>query len=390
MPNPKAQKKTLAEALARPPRANGRLRRFYDSEVRGLALRVTPAGEAAFTLDGRVIGKPPAMSLADARRIALAAGADAVSPIRYLEVCAGIGSASLAFESLGWRCAGMAEIDPKARAFLAQRFPATKLHGDFRKITPAKAGRVDVLVGGPPCQPWSRIGKRNPDEDPRTELAVEFIDLARTVGAPWFVFENVPGLVETQEGRETWRRCLRHADECGFHVAWRVLDTRQFGLPARRRRLFAVGHSGRPEAAYCTLFEPRHAAWPHPAEAIATEHRKARGREISQARAIAINIHNNQKLGDFLPTLRRSAPGYAAVLIDECELRCFTMTELERCMGFPDGWTDFEWKEAPASYRMRAALLGNAFCPAILHWIAKSIDRTGIRTGSGQLGLGTL
>jgi hypothetical protein len=60
MPNPKSQARTLAEALARPPRANGKRRRFYDSEVRGLALEGDPAAERAFTLDDRVIGKPPA------------------------------------------------------------------------------------------------------------------------------------------------------------------------------------------------------------------------------------------------------------------------------------------------------------------------------------------
>jgi DNA (cytosine-5)-methyltransferase 1 len=374
MPNPKTQKKTLAEALAGPVRANGRKRRFYDSEVRGLALRVTPTGERAFTLDDRVIGKPSAMSLADARQIARGAGADAVQPFRYLEVCAGTGSASLAFEPLGWRCAGMAEIDRKARALLSQRFPDTKLHGDFRKITPVKAGRVDVLVGGPPCQPWSKIKRNKTDEDPRRDLAIEFLDLARSVEAPWFVFENVPGLVQSDDGRAMWRRWLKRADDCGYAVAWRILDARQFGLPARRKRLLAVGHRGRPEAAYRSLFEPRRASFPHPERAVAEQARKNhRGGDFpTQARSVAINQRFNA-LTDFLPTLRSSSPGYAAILLDEAELRRFTINELERCMGFPDDWTAFEWEGEPASYQMRAALLGNAFCPPILNWIGEGI-----------------
>lgn len=374
MPNPKTQKKTLAEALMSPFRASGGKRRYYDTEIRALALRVTPTGERAFTLNDRVIGKPPAMTLADARRIARGAGADAVQPIRYLEVCAGLGSASLAFESLGWRCAGMAEIDRKARAFLSQRFPNTKLHGDFRKITPAKAGRVDVVVGGPPCTPFSKQNRNKTNEDPRGELTIQFLELARTVEASWFVFENVPALVQSDRGRAMWRRWLKRADECGYHVAWRELDARQFGLPARRERLFAVGHIGGPEAAYRTLFEPRRASFPYPEAAVAHQASKAArgGDALQKARSVAIGQGSNS-LTDYLPTLCSSRPGRAAVLIDETDLRRFTITELERCMGFPDGWTEFEWSGDAASYQMRAALLGNAFCPPILHWIGEGI-----------------
>ena len=374
MPYPKTQEKTLAEALAGPIRASERKQRFYDTEVRGLVLRVTKAGEMAFTLRDRVIGKPHVMSLADARQIARGLGANAVQPIRYLEVCAGIGSASLAFEMLGWRCTGMAEIDRKARAFLSQRFPATKLHGDFRKITPTKAGRVDVVVGGPPCTPFSKQNRNKTNDDPRGELTIQFLDLARNVEASWFVFENVPALVQADHGRTAWRRFLQRADECGFHVAWRVLDARQFGLPTRRERLFAVGHTGRPEAAYRVLFEPRRASFPHPEAAIAHQARRAArgGDALRQARSVAIGQGSNS-LTDYLPTLCSSRPGRAAVLLDEADLRRFTITELERCMGFPDEWTAFDWNGEPATYAMRAGLLGNAFCPPILHWIGEGI-----------------
>lgn len=60
-------------------------------------------------------------------------------------------------------------------------------------------------------------------------------------------------------------------------------------------------------------------------------------------------------------------------MLDEAELRRFTIRELERCMGFPDDWTAFEWNGRPASYQMRAGLLGNAFCPPILNWIGQGI-----------------
>lgn len=370
MPNPKKQKKTIEEVLAAPIQADGERHRYYDNEVVRLMLRVTPTGKAAFTLDDRVIGKPATMSLSEARQIARGAGASAVQPLRYLEVCAGIGSASLAFEMLGWQCAGMAEIGQEARAFLSQRFPKTKLHGDFRKIKAARVGRVDVLVGGPPCQSFSKDNRNKVNEDPRRDLTLEFLDLARSVEAPWFVFENVPEIV----GDDIWPQWLKQADEIGYGLACRVLDARQFGLPTRRKRLFVVGHLGRPESAHRVLFEPRRASFPHPERAIAKQARGARRREDApiRAQAVAISKESN-KFADFLPTLRNGRPGDAALLLDDSFVRKFTITELERCMGFPDGWTAFEWRGKPASYNMRTKLLGNAFCPPILHWIGEGI-----------------
>lgn len=370
MPKPKTNKKIIEEVLAAPIPASGERERFYDSEVVRLALRVTPTGKAAFVLDDRVIGKPSTMSLAEARHIARGAGADAVQPLRFLEICAGLGSASLAFEMLGWQCAGMAEIDPKARAFLSQRFPRTKLHGDFRKITPAKVGRVDVLVGGPPCQSFSKDNRNKVNEDPRRDLTLEFLDVARSVGATWFVFENVPEIV----GDDIWPEWLKQADENGYGLACRVLDARQFGLPNRRKRLFVVGHLGRPESAHRALFERRRASFPHPEEAIAKQARRARHHEAApmRAQAVAISKESN-KFTDFLPTLRSGRAADVALWIDDELVRRPIITELERGTGFPDGWTAFEWRGQPASYKMRAELLGNAFCPPILHWIGQGI-----------------
>ena len=171
-----------------------------------------------------------------------------------------------------------------------------------------------------------------------------------------------------------WWRWLKRADECGYAVAWRVLDARQFGLPARRKRLFAVGHVGRPESAYRTLFDARRASFLHPETAVAKEARRAgcSGAFAQSARAIATGQGSNS-LTEFLPTLCSSRPGRAALLIDETELRRFTIRELERCMGFPDDWTAFQWRGEPASYSMRAGPLGNAFCPPILNWIGEGI-----------------
>jgi DNA (cytosine-5)-methyltransferase 1 len=116
-------------------------------------------------------------------------------------VCSGIGAAELAWSRIGWRCAWSAEIDPFPSRVLAQRFPGVPNLGDFTKIG-SDVGAVDVLVGGTPCQSFSSAGGRAGLDDPRGNLAIEFVRLARRVRARWIVWENVPGVLTTNGGRD--------------------------------------------------------------------------------------------------------------------------------------------------------------------------------------------
>jgi DNA (cytosine-5)-methyltransferase 1 len=108
-------------------------------------------------------------------------------------------------------------------------------------MTPADA--VDVLVGGTPCQSFSVAGGRAGLDDPRGHLAVEFVRLARRVGARWVVWENVPGVLSA-DGGDAFGTFLSLLADVGYGVFYRVLDARWFGVPQRRRRVFLVGYLG--------------------------------------------------------------------------------------------------------------------------------------------------
>jgi len=172
--------------------------------------------------------------------------------VRYGSVCSGIGSCRLAAPP-SWECAWFSEIDAFASSVLAHRFPGVRNLGDFVQIG-GDRGPIDVLVGGTPCQSFSVAGKRGGLDSPNGDLALEFARLARRVGARWVVWENVPGVFSTSGGRD-FDTFLGALDECGYSVAWRVLDAQWFGVPQRRRRVFVVGYRGdwRPPAA--VLFE---------------------------------------------------------------------------------------------------------------------------------------
>jgi DNA (cytosine-5)-methyltransferase 1 len=98
---------------------------------------------------------------------------------------------------------------------------------------------VDLLVGGFPCQDLSVAGKRAGLSGERSGLFYEIVRLAKELQPTWGLFENVPGLISSNRGRDLWL-VLRGLRECWPAVGWRVLDSRHFGVAQRRRRVFIV------------------------------------------------------------------------------------------------------------------------------------------------------
>lgn len=177
--------------------------------------------------------------------------------MRFLSVCSGIEAASAAWKPLGWECVGMSEIEKFPRAVLKHHYPDVPLHGDFTEIEEKDVGTIELLVGGTPCQSFSIAGLRKGLADDRGNLALEFCRLALRTSPKWIVWENVPGVLSSNGGRD-FGAFLGALAECGYGFAYRVLDAQfvrveshPFAVPQRRRRVFVVGHLGdwRPPAA---------------------------------------------------------------------------------------------------------------------------------------------
>ena len=173
--------------------------------------------------------------------------------MRVASVCSGIGGAELAFHGIAAH-AFAAETDPFARAVLAHRFPDLKVHHDLTQI-PASAGPVDVLAGGTPCQSFSIAGLRGGMADERGNLALEFLRLAERLRARWVLWENVPGVLSSNNGRD-FGAFIGGLAELGYGWAYRSLDAQYFGLAQRRKRVFVVGYLGDWRRAAAVLFEP--------------------------------------------------------------------------------------------------------------------------------------
>lgn len=169
-------------------------------------------------------------------------------------VCSGIEAASVAWHPLGWRAAFYSEIEKFPRAVLAHHYPDVPLHGDFTTIEAGIYDAIDLLAGGTPCQSFSIAGLRKGLTDDRGNLSLEFIRLASRLSPRWLVWENVPGVLSSNKGRD-FGAFLGGLAECGYGFAYRVLDAQYFGVPQRRRRVFVVGYLGDWRPAAAVLFE---------------------------------------------------------------------------------------------------------------------------------------
>jgi DNA (cytosine-5)-methyltransferase 1 len=169
-------------------------------------------------------------------------------------VCSGIEAATNGWHHMGWEPAFFSEIENFPRAVLEHHYPEVPLHGDFTTIGDSDYGPIDLLVGGTPCQSFSIAGLRKGLDDDRGNLALEYIRLAARKRPRWLVWENVPGVLSSNGGRD-FGAFIGGLVEFGYGFSYRVLDAQYFGVPQRRRRVFLVGYLGDWRPAAAVLFE---------------------------------------------------------------------------------------------------------------------------------------
>ena len=168
----------------------------------------------------------------------------------YGSLCSGIEAATQAWHPLGWKPAFFSEIENFPSAVLAHHYPDVPNHGDMTKFKDWPDHAIDLLVGGTPCQSFSVAGLRKGLADPRGNLMLTFGAVAQRFRPRWLVWENVPGVLSSDGGRD-FGTFLGMLGELGYGFAYRVLDAQYirtrghaWAVPQRRRRVFVVGYLG--------------------------------------------------------------------------------------------------------------------------------------------------
>lgn len=137
--------------------------------------------------------------------------------MKYGSMFSGIEAASVAWHPLGWEPAWFAEIEKFPRAVLKHHYPEVPNLGDVEKVEWNAVEPVDLIVFGSPCQSFSVAGKRLGLDDPRGNLALYALSVVARIRPRWFVFENVPGLLSSDGGRD-FGAFLGAVGECGLSL----------------------------------------------------------------------------------------------------------------------------------------------------------------------------
>ena len=163
--------------------------------------------------------------------------------IHYIDMFAGMGGFREGLARAGnFVCMGHCEIDKYADRSYRALFDTEGewFIDDARKADPDTMPDLDLLCGGFPCQSYSTAGARLGFNDPRGTLFFELARLAEARKPRYLLFENVPGLLNHDGGR-TYAVILNTLDRLGYHVEWQVLNSKDFGVPQSRRRVYIVG-----------------------------------------------------------------------------------------------------------------------------------------------------
>lgn len=307
--------------------------------------------------------------------------------MRYVSIFSGVEAATLAWEPIGWEPVCFAEFDEFPSAVLAERYPEVPNVGDVTKMNWKKyRNRVDLVVGGSPCQSFSIAGKRRGLQG-ESGLMFEYIRAVREIRPRWFLWENVPGALSSENG-EAFRQLLSEMDKLGYGLAWRILDAQFFGVAQRRRRLFLVGHLGacppigvllepesmrgdfessaekRASLAEATGRSPRSAGFKYHQGAGAG----GVGAEPEQSPTLTADWHN--------PAVHPIDEPITGALVSE-GVRRLTPRECERLQGFPDDWTKIPYRGKPAEKcpdGPRYKAIGNSMAVPVMRWLGERIE----------------
>ena len=172
--------------------------------------------------------------------------------LSFVDLFAGCGGLAYGFLQEGFGSVGAVELDPNAAATYRLNIDSAIHVRDIAEVNRSSVWpAASVVIGGPPCQGFSQLGSRDPD-DPRNRLWEEYVKVLDQTGADVFVMENVPALFKSPQFAQLIRAVT--SDSRGYLVSYGVLNAADYGVPQNRRRAIVIGSRvSRPD-----LPEPTH------------------------------------------------------------------------------------------------------------------------------------
>ena len=290
----------------------------------------------------------------------------------------GIGGLDLGLERAGFQVRFHCEIKPFCRDVLKRHWQNVPVHSDIRMLDETDIPQTDIWAAGFPCQDLSlaRMGKRSGLRGSQSGLFHDFMRLVGECTPTGIILENVHGLLSSHGGRD-FAIVLKALDELGYGLAWRVLNSKDFGVPQQRRRVYIVALHRDAEGAGQVLFEPE----------CGGGNPKARRPDEAKSPSVFQTILGDISRGPLVKSIAHCIYAESArhtgtdwsrnyVWFPDGRVRRFTPKEVDRVQGFPDDWTLPDDAALAASDRidsLRYHAVGNAVTPPVAEWVGRRL-----------------
>ena len=292
---------------------------------------------------------------------------EAYEPFVAVGLFAGIGGIELGLRRAGHSTTLLSEIEPGARAVLTARFPDVPVHGDVRELDSLPKG-VDLLAGGFPCQDLSQAGATAGIKGSNSGLVAEAFRLLRTHDVPWLLLENVPFMLRLNGG-EALEHVVGELERLGYRWAYRVVDSRAFGVPQRRERVYLLAsRTGDPRDVLLVDDEgpptlPKPEDW----------------RDAACGFYWTEGLRGLGWAHDAVPTLKGGStigiPSPPAIVMPSGEIVKPDIRDAERLQGFDVDWTQPAEDVQRPGHRWK--LVGNAVTVCVADWIGRRLREPG-------------
>lgn len=312
--------------------------------------------------------------------------------IKYIDLFAGVGGFRVGINKAhpDWECVYSNEYDKYANSVYKKHYERCD-DRDIRTVKTEEIPDHDLLVGGFPCQAFSVAGKRRGFEDTRGTLFFEIARIAKQKQPRLLLLENVKGLLSHDSGN-TFKTILRSLDELGYDCQWQVLNSKDFGVPQNRERVFIIGHlrgTSRPEV--FPIGNPNENSFKQDkklreqiSNTLRTNYSNGKSnetyilekklKEITKRQQQGMRVYDTSGIST---TLAGQAGGWGAKTglyqLNNFKIRRLTPVECERLQGFPDNWTKYGHDNKEISDTQRYKQLGNAVTTTVVTSIVRKL-----------------
>lgn len=287
--------------------------------------------------------------------------------MKCLELFSGMGGLALGLERAGFQHVKLVEMNKHACATLRANFPPELVYeGDVRHFDFCSVGKVDIIAGGPPCQPFSFGGKGNASNDARDMFpyACKAVELLQPRA---FIFENVKGLLRPAFA-DYFRSIITRLEKAGYDVSYTLVNAADYGVPQKRERIFIIGirNGIKKQFVFPAPTYPRR-AWrtirdvlgsPAPSRQVAKQYVGHTGSRLdAPAKTIKAGVHG--------------VPGGENMIILDCgQTRYLTVDEAKKIQTFPDNF------KVIGSWGQAMRQIGNAVPVLLAETIGCAIYKT--------------